>query len=449
MSIDLLSKLKKKYLLTIFTVVLVLQGCAGGVSRESVKKYDNLLAAGGYQAAANLASADGELKDGKSNNLLWSLNAGAAYLYAGQPKQAISALDAAEDIIKQIELGKMSASGQYKIKGFDATMTNAYKGLAGLALGNEIISRSEMYRTEDRQKRAEQDFEKEVLKARGELQVPDGVNLNTVLNSARSNTAYQEAVQGISSYGGYKPFVNPFTTYLAGLYFLNTADKRLDLAKQSFERVLSITGNQRLIQGDIALTKLNGKFSPKVWVLFENGQSSTIDQYSISFPVPIVGKRSGVSVATVALPRLVENRAATAGLLVGDERELTTDVGNFDFVMRSEFQRRYPLIITRAVIEAIAKIALQNAAAQEKSGYALLAAALVSNVSTTDTRSWTALPKYFQAARVDAPKDGKIKLRTAEGVDLGIVTVPTEVSSIVYVKMFRSNSPPSVQVIKF
>ena len=105
--------------------------------------------------------------------------------------------------------------------------------------------------------------------------------------------------------------------------------------------------------------------------------------------------------------------------------------------------------VSNAILEAALKIALQNAAAQEKSGFALLAAAIVSNISYAETRSWTALPKNFQAARVETPKDGVLRIRTATGRDLGIVNVPKDVSSIVYIKMLRAQSLPSVQVLKF
>jgi hypothetical protein len=165
--------------------------------------------------------------------------------------------------------------------------------------------------------------------------------------------------------------------------------------------------------------------------------------------VPIVGRQTGVSVATVALPRLKENASAAQALLVGDGRERTVVVGDFDQVMGSEFKRRYPSIVRNAVLEAAAKVVLQNVAAQQKSPLALFAATAVSNISFTDTRSWSALPKNFQAARVETPKDGMIRLRTDTGVDLGVTKVPTDVSSIVYVKQEKAGSPPAIHVLRF
>jgi len=104
--------------------------------------------------------------------------------------------------------------------------------------------------------------------------------------------------------------------------------------------------------------------------------------------------------------------------------------------------------MTRVVLEAVLKAGLQTAAAQTGNGLLQLAAVVVSNVSTADTRSWTALPKGFQAARVDAPKDGMVHLRIDGGVDLGNIQVPADQASIVYVKELASGGKPSIQVFR-
>jgi len=432
-----------------FPLVAILAGCAGGgVSKDSQKNFDNLLAVGNYRAAADFAIANGKIKpDGSTENLIWSLDAGASSFYAVNPVPAMTYLNGAETMVKGIDLGQVT--GQYTPKAFDATMVNAYKGLAAMAANLQADARVEMLRTEDRQRIAEENFKKEIDALRANAKPPEGFNYQNALGAAQASPEYQKAVQDMSNYGGYQPFVNPFTTYLSALYFLNTADSNRDRALRSFRQVRGITNNTKLLDEDIKLASSDKNFSPKTWVIFENGQSSTIEQYNITFPVPIVGKRNGVSIATVALPRLQEQPAATTAILVGDNLEPTSDVGNFDYVMRSEFQRRYPAIVANAILEAALKIALQNAAAQEKSGFALLAAAIVSNISYAETRSWTALPKNFQAARVETPKDGVLRIRTATGRDLGIVNVPKDVSSIVYIKMLRAQSLPSVQVLKF
>lgn len=429
---------------------LVVQGCAGGMSSRDASGYDGRLSQGDYPGAAAFAMRAGPvMPDGRSDNLLWSLNTGAAMVYSGEGARTIPVLDQAEDMMKRRDVGTTAEMGQYRAKTYDGVMVNTYKAMAALQAGQHDIARTELLRADDRQNRAEQEFQAEASTVQAQTGRVDGVDMQGALRSAQSDANVRQAAEDMSRYGGYAPFVNPFATYLTGLYLLNAQDSNRDRARASFQRVRGIVGPSPLLDGDIALARQGGRFSPKTWVIFENGQGSTIDQYSITFPVPLFGRRSGVSVATIALPRLHENAPAARAMLVGNQGVPTTTVGNFDYVMRSEFKRRYPTIIAAAVAEAALKVGLQNAAAQEKSGIALLAAQIVSQVSVADTRSWTALPKDFQAARIETPKDGIVRLRMDGYTEVMTASVPTDVSSIVYVKAFRAGSPPAVHVMRF
>ncbi len=427
----------------------MLQGCAGGVSTKDAANYDGQLANGDYKGAMAAAVDAGKIdKDGKSANLLWSLNAGAAMVYSGDAR-TILVLDGAEDMMKLRDVGTTSEKGQYHAKTYDGVMTNAYKAVFAMETGQGDIARTELLRAEDRQNRAETEFQAEASKIKSNESTPGDVDLTGALASAQSNPEYASAAREMGNYGHYKAFINPFPTYLAGLYFLNTKDGDHEKARVALERVRELQGSNALIDGDIALAKMPGTTGSKTWVIIENGQGSTLSEYSITFPVPVIGKIKGVSVATVALPRLHENLSATNGVLVGDKAVHTVVVSNFDYVMRSEFQRRYPSIIRAAVLEAVLKIGLMNVAAQEKTGLALIAATVVSNISYADVRSWSAMPKDFQAARIDTPKDGIVRLHTDGGAELGSVTVPTDASSIIYVKMPRAGAPPSIQILRF
>jgi hypothetical protein len=441
---------RRSWITASFGAAILVQGCAGGVSKKDASNYDGLLSQGNYSGAASFAQAAGKITpDGTSNNLLWSLDTGAAMVYAGESGQTIPVLDHAEDMMKRRDLGSNGEVGQYSAKTYDGVMVNAYKAIAAMQAGQSGLARTELLRSEERQKRAEQDFEGEVAATQSHEGGGKDIDLQSALKSAQSDPVYRQATAEMDSYGAYKPFINPFATYLAGLYFLNADDSNRETARNAFQRVHSIIGPSPLLDGDIALAEKQGKFTPKTWVIFENGQGSTLVQYSIRFPVPILGRHAGVSQATVALPRLQEHSLAAQSLLVGNDGLRTTEVGNYDYVMRSEFKRRYPSILRTAVLEAALKVVIQNAAAQEKSGVALLVAKVASNISTADVRSWTALPKDFQVARIETPKDGIVHLRTDAGADLGNAKVPTDVSSIVYVKEMHAGSPPSIQVLRF
>lgn len=442
---------RRLWLATSLMSALVLQGCAGGVSRRDTANYDGLLARGDYPQAATFAVDAGKIgPDGTSGNLLWSLDAGAAMVYAGDSAHTMPVLDHAEEMMKRRDIGQRGEKGQYRAKTYDGVMVNAYKAIAGMEAGQRDAARTELLRAEDRQRRAEDDVQAEVLRSQARQNQHAGFDFQGAFQSVQRDAAYREAVQDMNNYGGYQPFINPFATYLSALYFLNSAEPGdKERARDAFKRVRGIVRESALLNGDVELAEKDEKFSPKTWVIFENGQGSTLTEYSVRFPVPLIGKRRGMSVATVALPRLHENAPAAGALLVGDGGERTVEVGNFDYVMRSEFRRRYPSIIATALVEAAAKIAIEEVAAQEKSGLALLAATVVSNISSADIRSWSALPKNFQAVRIETPKDGNVRLRTDGGAELGTAKVPVDSSSIVYVKMLAAGAAPAIHVIRF
>jgi hypothetical protein len=104
----------------------MLSGCAGGVSTHDVAGFDSQLKGGNYPGAAASAVAAGKIApDGKSDNLLWSLNAGAAMVYAGDPAHAIPVLDNAKDMIDQRTKGAIKDKGQYSAKTYDGVMLDA------------------------------------------------------------------------------------------------------------------------------------------------------------------------------------------------------------------------------------------------------------------------------------------------------------------------------------
>ncbi len=434
--------------------VMVLAGCAGGVSRQDVASFDANLAQGNYPGAAQLAIASGQIApDGKSNNLAWSLNAGAALVYAGEPQHAVQVLDAAEGLMTSQDLSNFGDT-QYEYAAYDGVMVNTYKGLAFLGAGDKSSARVEFNRVGNRQQRAEAEFAKEKAKldAQAQQRAQGAFDLNAALGTAQSDATYRAVQAELGPFANYKPFINPAASYLRAIFLLNNADTGSDFedARVELRRVNDMVGPNPMVQADLALATAGNKGTkPYTWVVFENGQAPTFAQYDITFPVPVVGKRGvGAGMVTVAMPRMVRHAAAAGrlGVSAGGAQTWTNPIGDFERVMASEFRLRQPAIMTRVILEAALKTGLQTAAAQTGNHLLQLAAFVASNVSTADTRSWTALPKGFQAARIETPRDGTVQLRTDSGVDLGSVPVPAGRPSIVYVKEMASGGKPSIQV---
>ena len=132
---------------------LAVQGCAGGVSTTDVASFDGAMGQGDYARAANFAMGAGKIQpNGESPNLLWSLNAGAALVYAGDNTRTVPVLDHAEDMMKSRDESEMVARGQYRAKTYDSVMVNTYKAISAMQAGNSAMARTELIRADDRQR---------------------------------------------------------------------------------------------------------------------------------------------------------------------------------------------------------------------------------------------------------------------------------------------------------
>jgi hypothetical protein len=435
-------------------MIALLSGCASPVKQQDAATFETYLNAGDYRAAATAATAAGQIQqDGKTENVVWSLNAGATLFDVGDMKTAIADLDTVEKLAQSNDLNQIHAAFDYQYTTYDGVMTNVYKAMAFLALGDRDNARVEFNRAEDRQKRAEEYFQKEVARASAHNQVANDNQFAGLMQSAQQNQDYAQTSAELGKLAVYTPFENPFATYLAGIVFTAQGDvpKGLDRLK----RASDVLGPNSPANADLlwaqqqtgtatqpgASTSKSGH--PQVWVIFENGQSSTFHEMHLSMPM-ITGKP-----LTLALPILVQNALAYSTLRISAEGAATQTVpaGSFDAVMASEFNRRQSLILAEAVAEVLVKNAASVAA--QKSNNSLLNAVvgIAANVSTADTRSWTALPKQFQAARLATPADGHVLLASPDGATVGEANVPLDRSSIVWVKIQHVGAHPAVQVI--
>ncbi len=120
-----------KYALGIgLLAALSVQGCVGGVSAREIAGYDNNLAQGNY---------------------------------AGEPGRTIVVLDEAEAMMKRCDLGTTAEKAQYHARTYDGVMVNADKAISAMHDGcRSDVARTELLRSEDRQSRAETDYQARV-----------------------------------------------------------------------------------------------------------------------------------------------------------------------------------------------------------------------------------------------------------------------------------------------
>jgi len=434
--------------------MVILAGCSSPMSSKDRATYTDLLNAGDYHGAAVAAESAGQITpDGKTKNVVWSLNAGSALFNSGDMKTSISVLDTTEKLAQNDDLDRMRAAVDYRYTTYDGVMTNVYKAMAFLALGDRDNARVEFNRSEERQRRAEEHFQKEIAHAARHNKAADNPQFGQFMELAQQSKEYESATTHLSELAVYAPFENPFATYLAGVFFVAEGDypKGIDRLKRASE----VMGPQSPAAADLVWAEQNhkpvarsGKKAPakadvpQVWVVFENGQSATYHEVRLVLPM-ITG-----APMTLALPILVQNPPAYSSLRIQSQgaASQTLAAGSFDAVMASEFKRRRPTILAEAVAEVVLKNVASEAARQSGNQLLNIVATVAANVSTTDTRSWTGLPKEFQAVRLEAPADGHLAFSSFEGAPVGDVTLPIGQPCIVWVKAQHMGAHPAIQV---
>lgn len=437
--------------------VISLSGCASVNQAERIDAFNAPFSQGQYCQAA-----EQELQH--SPSLIGNLQAAAALRYCQQYDRSNALFDKCEADIKEIN-EKSLASGmagslgavlindsvlEYRATEYDGVMVNTYKALNFWKTGRIDLARVEFNRAMDRQRRARERFAAEIQKLKEELAQRQASENEAARQQQRGALDYHRSAynpeidamvrktySGLDEFSAYPDFTNPLTTYLAGLFFLS--QKEYSRAATLLKEVYGMTDANSVVQRDFFCVEqvLNGRSScdHSVWVIYENGLGPVRSEYRIDLPLYLFSDQ--VSYSGIALPKLIFREQASSSLSVAsgtDTPGKTVFLASMDRVAQTEFRKRYPSIVTRALISAMLKTYGQYQARQELGVFGGFAAALFQKATTAaDLRVWSALPKEFQVARVRVPGDGKIRLSTPNGLPLEVI-VPKDRSSIVYVK---------------
>ena len=452
------------------SLIITFSGCSNlarsfGVDTTNNKAQDIAFAKGDYNISAILAyqNIDQE-KELDTDNLLPALKAGNSFLFAKEYKRSQDVLNSAEDIIKyqhqEIKLQTSSqylsqlmlndASVEYKASITDSIMLNTYKAISYMEDGDFEATRVEFNRAIDRQRRAKDVYAELISKQEDAIEQErrKGTKLNTSVIDSIASSRYSN----LQNFKAYPDFINPFTTYIAGLYFALRGDytKSIDLLKEAG----GMEPNNKVVAQDFEMVDdiLSAKRSKpnNVWLVFENGFAPIKQETKLSIPVFVVSNK--VSYVGIALPVLKTRYGAyqSINLSSKDASADTQMIASMDRVIKTEFRYGYKYIITRALLSATLKAVAQYQASRTSGGeYASLAVGIFSAMTThADTRSWTTLPKDFQISKIDMPKDKKLSI--TYGLKHYNLKLDDDVqNAIVYVRIPTSTSKPSISVINF
>ncbi|ABB22972.1 COG3014 family protein [Pelodictyon luteolum] len=445
-------------------VLLFLQGAAYAGQKKDIEKFNIFFENAQYDQAADfeLERIGGKRQD--KAKLLQSMQAAAALRYCNRLELSSLLFDECEAIIKEHD-EKLFASNaassagsvllndsslDYKGSVYDGVMVNTYKALNFWQEGKIDLARIEFNRALDRQRRAVERFASEIARQKEEIarKQADGsapVDLEGSANSPQVRRAIENTYSNLFEFAAYPDFVNPFTTYAAGLFFMSQGD--YPKASTLFKEVAGMTQGNAVVMGDLAEADGLQAKGRHVWVVFENGSGPVKEEVRLDLPLFLV--TSQIKYTGIALPKLVLRENGCQGLSVMDGAQVvgsTELLSSMDRVVQTEFKKRYPAILRRAILSAAMKTVVQNQAQKQFGDIGGILGGLMQRATTiADTRMWTALPKEFQIARVRVPKSGVLDIETAGGRVFS-VTVPIDGSSMVYVKVPAPGATPFCSV---
>ncbi len=414
--------------------------------------------------------------DENANNkdaVIWRLEQGAALRANGQYEDSNQAFQKAQEKMDdyaqkaKVRLGQETgallsnqAELDYEGRAYDGIMLNTYRALNYLALGQPENARPELIRAYQRQQEAVQDNAKRIEKVQAEAaKNKDSAAIQRAQDDPRLQAQIQDASTNLNDLKPYAAYVNPFTVYLDGLFFMTDATDNSDLerAHKSFQRVTDFAPENRYVREDLAMVNnlLNGQpLSPTTFVIFETGCAPVRGQTRISIPI-FVAK---VSYIGAAFPKLEPQGNYVPGLTVtADGKNFGTSlVSDMDSVIGLDFKNEMPIVITKTiaatVVKGVAAYAANQAANQQSDGLGLfmqIATGIYqAAVNIADERTWTTLPKQFQVCHFPTPADRKIELQTPGGRQNMPVTIGDGTINLIYVKSINANSPLLVSQMK-
>jgi hypothetical protein len=445
---------------------------------------------GAFIAATQDAKAVATDIDSGKNDLLYAMEAGLILRIGGHLQESQEAFDAADQMLRSNELkSNISLSEEttsylttpnaltYRGYGYEKILLNTYKALNTIEMGKWDAARVELNRSLQQQRNAVADNARAIEKAqemsqqakRGKLRPSSFMNngvrdsdmrfdADAAARDGRVSTAAQQALAGVpSSANAFSDYVNPFSVFLDGLFFMvNPADSSdLERARKSMERVATMIPDNPFAQQDFALAtqRANGAPMPDLtYILFETGQAPSKDEVIFDFPLFLVSNK--LSYIGAAFPRLVANDFYVRNCSVRTNDGSTTSalLADMDAIVGADFKNRWPATLNRALISSaikalvgytIERIGEEQGGAHGKLLGMVASIAYQASTNHADLRTWELLPKQFQYIRIPTPTDGILTL-FVDGREYSVNITPHTVN-LIHVRSIRPGIPSIIR----
>lgn len=428
--------------------------------------------AGQVEQAAKAFSDRAENRSQGRDAVIWRLEQGTALRAAGRYQESNRAFEIAEARMSEYEARArvrvateaMStvttpANLPYEGRAYDKIMAATYRALNHLALDQQDQARPALLRAHQYQQDAVAENARRIERAQQEAAQRGHA---AAIDNTRQHPQFQQRLDSLyapsNALQPYAEYVNPFTVWLDGIFFLAQARDLSDLerARVSLQRALAFNPNHPALLADLDACerRLRGEPLPPVtYVILENGQAPVRQQVRIDIPIVF----ANVSYLGTAWPVLQPQSGQLPSLAIDahSTRHTSVAIASIDRIVARDFEDEKPAIVTRTLVSTLAKgtaafVANQAASQQDEGLGALVRLATLAyqaSVNIADTRTWTTLPKEFQIARFPTPPDRRLDLVSA-GHPPARVHLEQGHVNVVYVRSVSSMAPLRISQLR-
>ncbi len=457
-----------------------LSGCTSDFANQAAA-VDESFAAGDYAASLQAATALDAAAE-PTDAVIHKLKLASAQRAGGKPAEAARTLEQAESMFSHFDSQaetSLSAEGisafsnpyvfPYRGRAYDRTMAATYQALCLLHAGEGAKARVAMNRALFRQEDARRlATEKARIAAEESKAAAEADQHSREAERSEAVQAANAAVRNLlKDLPAYKDYVNPFTSWLHGAFYLHRAEGAGDVerARKSFEIASVMVPNCSAIKADLADATAGraavSSGETLVYVMHESGRSPLWTENKVHIPLVFLDSRAPI--VTAALPELHPVAGQSEITVTAGSQSLKgEEIVSVDALAAQEFKDEYPIARNRAIASAVIKgvagyvanKAAQDAAERSDSaggGLIALAALVATNVYTTqsaqaDLRNWSTLPKRITLARVRAAAGSEIGL-SVDGASPVKHKLPAARAVILFCKTPASGGPLSIQTI--
>lgn len=379
--------------------------------------------------------------------LFWSLQGGSLARNCKDYKRSNEFFDKAEQEYKKIDIQntlKNISQGTkevlvnnninaYEGNIYERIMVNTYKALNFASLGDHSNARVEFNRALDRQRRAKEFFEDEITKKKEQLYKQESQTIKKLVENPKSqNIVYSQYKNLLSDFQAYPDFINPFSSYLAAIYFF--LQKDYQKARTLFKESLQMNPDNKQIKEDYLLNERflkNEKDTTNyLWLIYENGQGIYKEEKRLDLPLFLVSNR--VLYTAIALPSLKERNYSYDYLQI--ENQKTMEICSMDTIIKTEFKKEFPFILSQSILNSLTKTLAQYEFQRKSDTLGSFLSIMYQGLTTrADVRIWNNLPKSFESKRIKL-EENPILIKDDNENIIELISIPKGKNAIIYIK---------------